>query len=187
MRRVEDFKTPTAFLVWTSPFGQVALPFPAAPGRRKLRWFHLAMRIQPVAQAAKSWPETTSTEREEGARLADTIEHIHCRLWHGQVRRSLDLIGETSITRQHAAAMSRYRLRPRRVRCNGCCTVGWAHPTDALVTERGESDAQGPDLGRQLNLHPGPWRRRAMGPTSVSQSGVITPRCWTVSRPLSRS
>jgi hypothetical protein len=55
------------------------------------------MRIQHVAQAAKSWPADTPAEREEGARLADTIEHIHWRLWHGQVRRALDLIGETLV------------------------------------------------------------------------------------------
>jgi hypothetical protein len=55
------------------------------------------MRIQHVAQAAKSWPVDTPAEREEGARLADTIEHIHWRLWHGQVRRALDLIGETLV------------------------------------------------------------------------------------------
>src|SRR5664279_3209586 len=54
-------------------------------------------------------------------------------------------------------------------------------PTDALVTERGASDAQGPDLGRERDLQPGSWQCGAMGPTSVSQSGVITPRFWTVS------
>ena len=69
----------------------------SVPTRHVLDWFHLAMRIQHVAQAAKSWPETTLAEREEGARLADTIEHIHWRLRHGQVRRSLDLIGETLV------------------------------------------------------------------------------------------
>ena len=68
------------------------------PTQHVLDWFHLAMRIQHVAQAAKSWPDATRAEREEGARLADTIEHIHWRLWHGQVRRALDLIGETLVT-----------------------------------------------------------------------------------------
>jgi hypothetical protein len=67
------------------------------PTQHVLDWFHLAMRIQHVAQAAKSWPADTPAEREEGARLADTIEHIHWRLWHGQVRRALDLIGETLV------------------------------------------------------------------------------------------
>jgi hypothetical protein len=68
------------------------------PIQHALDWFHLAMHIQHVAQAAKSWPDAMLTEREEGARLADTIEHIHWRLWHGQVRRALDLIGETLVS-----------------------------------------------------------------------------------------
>ena len=34
-------------------------------------------------------------EREEGAWLAEAVERIRWRLWHGQVRRALDLIGET--------------------------------------------------------------------------------------------
>jgi hypothetical protein len=67
------------------------------PTEHVLDWFHLAMRIQHAAQAAKSWPADTPAEREEGARLADTIEHIHWRLWHGQVQRALDLIGETLV------------------------------------------------------------------------------------------
>ena len=65
------------------------------PTRRVLDWFHLAMRIQHVAQAAKGWPADTPGERGDGARLADAVERIRCRLWHGQVRRALDLIGET--------------------------------------------------------------------------------------------
>src|SRR5664279_4440875 len=64
---------------------------------------HLAMRIQHVAQAAKSWPADTPAEREEGVCLADTIEHIHWRLWHGQVQRALDLIGETLVILEAAA------------------------------------------------------------------------------------
>ena len=31
----------------------------------------------------------------DGARLADEVERIRWRLWHGQVRRALDLVGET--------------------------------------------------------------------------------------------
>ena len=53
------------------------------------------MRIQHVAQAAKRWPADTPGEREDGARLADAVERIRWRLWHGQARRALDLIGET--------------------------------------------------------------------------------------------
>jgi hypothetical protein len=51
------------------------------------------MRVQHVAQAAKGWPADTPSEREDGARLAEAAEHIRWRLWHGQARRALDLIG----------------------------------------------------------------------------------------------
>ena len=60
-----------------------------------LDWFHLAMRIQHVAQAVKGWPDITNEDRQEGARLADAVEHVRWRLWHGQVQRALDLIGDT--------------------------------------------------------------------------------------------
>ena len=65
------------------------------PTKHVLDWFHLAMRIQHVAQAAKGWPADTQGEREDSARLAEAVEHIRWRLWHGQVQRTLDLIGET--------------------------------------------------------------------------------------------
>jgi hypothetical protein len=65
------------------------------PTSHVLDWFHLAMRIHHLAQAAKGWPADTPGEREDGARLADAVERIRWRLWHGQVRRALDLIGET--------------------------------------------------------------------------------------------
>ena len=61
-------------------------------------WFHLAMRIQHAAQAAKSWPNTSAEECEAGSRLSETIERIRWRLWHGQVGRGLELIGETIVT-----------------------------------------------------------------------------------------
>ena len=38
-----------------------------------------------------------------GADLADIVEHIRWRLWHGQVRRALDLIGETLLPLNAAA------------------------------------------------------------------------------------
>src|SRR4051812_48064889 len=54
------------------------------PTSHVLGWFHLAMRIQHVAQAAKGWPADTPGERADKARLADAVEHIRWRLWHGQ-------------------------------------------------------------------------------------------------------
>ncbi len=47
-------------------------------------WFHLAMRIQHVAQSVKSWLDTTQGGRRHGARFADAVEHIRWRLGHGQ-------------------------------------------------------------------------------------------------------
>jgi hypothetical protein len=71
-----------------------------------LDWFHLAMRIQHVAQAAKGWPDATDGDRQEGDRLADAVEHIRWRLWHGQVQRALDLIGDTLAALDTTAAVS---------------------------------------------------------------------------------
>jgi Transposase len=65
------------------------------PTSHVLDWFHLAMRIHHVAQAAKGWSAATPAGREEGARLADAVERVRWRLWHGQARRALDLVGGT--------------------------------------------------------------------------------------------
>jgi hypothetical protein len=53
------------------------------------------MRIQHVVQAARSWPDAAAEDCEAGTRLSETIERIRWRLWHGQVGRDLELIGET--------------------------------------------------------------------------------------------
>jgi predicted RNA-binding Zn ribbon-like protein len=45
-----------------------------------LDWFHLSMRIQHFAQAAKGWPDTTANDRQSGATLVETIERIRWRL-----------------------------------------------------------------------------------------------------------
>ena len=68
------------------------------PTHHVLDWFHLSMRIQHVAQAAGSWPDASDGDRATGALLTETIERIRWRLWHGQIERSLDLIGETMIS-----------------------------------------------------------------------------------------
>jgi hypothetical protein len=80
--------------------GEAASP---GPTHHVLDWFHLAMRVQHVAQAATSWPDTTETDRQAGARLTEIIERIRWRLWHGQVKRALDLIAETVVTAGVAA------------------------------------------------------------------------------------
>jgi hypothetical protein len=60
-----------------------------------LDWFHLSMQVQHVAQAAMGWPDALAEDRKTGASLGETAERILWRLWHGQVRRGLDLIAET--------------------------------------------------------------------------------------------
>jgi hypothetical protein len=65
------------------------------PTHHVLDWFHLSMRIQHVTQAARSWPDTSADDRGAGPRLTETIKRIRWRLWHRQVGRSLELIGET--------------------------------------------------------------------------------------------
>jgi hypothetical protein len=79
--------------------GPRALGEAASPGptHHVLDWFHLSMRVQHVAQAAKGWPDATAGDRKVGSGVAETVERIRWRLWHGQVRRALDLIGETLV------------------------------------------------------------------------------------------
>ena len=94
--------------------GEAASP---GPIYHVLDWFHLSMRVQHVAQAAKSWPDAAESDRQAGARLAETIERIRWRLWHGQVRRALDLIGETlaEVDDTTAAATSPLSAAARKV------------------------------------------------------------------------
>ena len=73
------------------------------PTHHVLDCFHLSMPIQHVAQAAKGWPDAALVDREEAAGLADSIEHIRWRLWHGQAQRALDLIGDTLVILDAAA------------------------------------------------------------------------------------
>ena len=81
--------------------GEAASP---GPTHHVLDWFHLSMRVQHVAQAAKGWPDATESDRQAGARFAETIERIRWRLWHGQVRRAFDLIDETLAAVEDTAA-----------------------------------------------------------------------------------
>ncbi|WP_158933233.1 hypothetical protein [Acidisphaera sp. S103] len=74
--------------------GEAASPDPT---HRVIDWFHLAMRVQHLPHTATNWPDATEADRQAGARLAETIERIRWRLWHGQVRRALDLIADASL------------------------------------------------------------------------------------------
>src|SRR3712207_2121752 len=56
--------------------------------------------ISPCASSTWRRPPRAGPPRrracaEDGARLADAVERIRWRLWHGQVPRALDLISET--------------------------------------------------------------------------------------------
>ena len=78
----------------------------AGPTSHVLDWFHLAMRIQHVAQAVKGWPGSRNDDCQEGARFADAVEHVRWRLWHGQAQRALDLIGDTAEALDAVAAVA---------------------------------------------------------------------------------
>jgi hypothetical protein len=191
------------------------------PVRHVLDWFHLAMRIQHVAQCVKSWPDTTAEDRQIGADVADRVEHIHWRLWHGQVRRVLDLIGQTlsrlnvparmksptaRVDSKMMHALVRARNLCRRARrldhrprdspamrgtvldlTHRRCGAMAAAPSDgsvaadAMVTARWSFEAEGSHLHHQRHIRSRSCCRRAMGPPSVSESSVTTPRFWTVS------
>jgi hypothetical protein len=56
------------------------------------------MRIHHVDQAAKSWPAVSADDRQTVADFVEIIDRLRWRLWHGQVARALDLIGETFVT-----------------------------------------------------------------------------------------
>jgi hypothetical protein len=71
--------------------GEAASPGPTC---HVLDWFHLSMRVQHVAQTTRGWPITTDEDRQRGILFADAVERIRWRLWHGQVQRALNLIGE---------------------------------------------------------------------------------------------
>jgi hypothetical protein len=78
----------------------------------------LAMRVQHVAQATTRWPDATETDRQAGTRLTETIEWIRWRLWHGQVKRALDLIAETVVIVDATAEdMSATATAARKVAC----------------------------------------------------------------------
>ena len=87
-----------------------------------LDWFHLAMRIQHVAQAVKGWPDITNRDRQDGALFADAVEHVRWRLWHGQVQRALDLIGDT----WRRSMPSPPGVGCTRDRGQGGCTLAWS-------------------------------------------------------------
>jgi hypothetical protein len=65
------------------------------PTRHVLDWFHLSMRVQHVAQAVQGWSTAEPASTERTTTLADAVSRIRWRLWHGQTKRALALIGDT--------------------------------------------------------------------------------------------
>jgi hypothetical protein len=94
--------------------GEAASP---SPTRHVLDWFHLAMRVQHVAQTLRGWARATGGEQQDGDLFAATIERIRWRLWHGQVQRALNLIGDTleKIDQGKPGLVAAYRERLNRV------------------------------------------------------------------------
>ena len=58
------------------------------PTHHVLDWFHLSMRIQHVAQAAKSWPDASAEEREGGQPPCrnDRADPLAALAWTGRAR-----------------------------------------------------------------------------------------------------
>jgi hypothetical protein len=91
------------------------------------------MRVQHVAQAARGWPDGTQSDRQAGARLAETIERTRWRLWHGQVRRALDLIDETLAASYDTVSTITLNDGPR-VTENDVLPTSASHPLYEAVT-----------------------------------------------------
>lgn len=70
------------------------------PATHILDWFHIAMKIQPLAQLAATAPKTF-------ALLGDKVERIKWRLWNGQVGRALSLMTEvrSDLSKQEASSI----------------------------------------------------------------------------------
>jgi len=71
--------------------GETASP---GPTRHVLDGFHLSMRVQHVAQTARSWPRGSKEGLQQGDMLVKKIERIRWRLWRGRPQGALDLIDE---------------------------------------------------------------------------------------------
>ena len=170
------------------------------------------MRIQHVDQAAKSWPGATADDRQTGVALVKTIDRIRWRLWHGQVSRSLDLIGETLVTLErpetdtspgaNAArkvtrlllALETYVSGQSDIIIDYATARRQEEPISTAITERTAThapvsprcpfDVEGQDLDRERDVRPGSCCRGAEGSLSGPARGVSTPRFWTVSAPL---
>jgi hypothetical protein len=60
-------------------------------GEHVLDWFHIAMRLTVLGQYAKG---VTQLDETEGTQLLADLERIKWRLWHGDIHRALEEIGD---------------------------------------------------------------------------------------------
>jgi len=70
-----------------------ALPKPAA---HIIDWFHIAMKIQPLQQAADHVARAADSSTNKS--IADDVRSVKWKLWHGQVDRAIDRL--ENITRE---------------------------------------------------------------------------------------
>jgi hypothetical protein len=105
------------------------------------------------------------------------VEHIRWRLWHGQVQRALDLMGDTLAALDVTAATpspaattagkiaGALRGLESYVATQAALIIDYAtarhceKPISTAATERSASDAEGPDLIGQRHLRSGPCCR----------------------------
>ncbi|WP_158931723.1 hypothetical protein [Acidisphaera sp. S103] len=72
---------------------------PPAPVQLIMYWIGFIWRcgFGTLLQTATSWPDAIKINRQTGAHLSETIERIRWRLWHGHVKRALDLIAKATV------------------------------------------------------------------------------------------
>jgi hypothetical protein len=79
-----------------------ALPKPAA---HIIDWFHIAMKIQPLQQAADHIARTADGSTDQSVMIAGDVRSVKWKLWHGQVDRAIDRL--ENITRELAIQCTR--------------------------------------------------------------------------------
>jgi hypothetical protein len=106
--------------------GEAASP---GPTNHVLDWFHLAMRIQHVAEAATGWPDATETDLQAGARHQKHRPRKQChdhgkRVRHSGQRSSGGFPGPANdnkvANRQAGANLTCSSHFLRAYTCNGC-------------------------------------------------------------------
>lgn len=58
-----------------------------------LDWFHIAMNLQHLRQAAQGLPTCDQAQRTAKAVIIEAVERLRWRLWHGKVKNARDAIG----------------------------------------------------------------------------------------------